>query len=414
MSQAQIIKALPHQVKILSSDRKFNLMVGGVGSGKSYTIGDLLVKYRAENVANEVFIGANTHRQLRDSTIKAATDRLQMYGFTDNDWEYQENKGFFNFQGMKCYLRSLESVDKAIAGLTVDKMIVDEYAFCGRPNQSPEYIHKKIIQRLRGKNGANQFVALTSPNGVNFLHDIWVTNKTSQHYLVQCRTKDNIFLPDDYYEALVAAYGGEDSALAQQELFGEFIDVLQNNAYYAFDPDKFVVDLERKPGTLLVGLDFNVSPYCATIAQYDGHNFYFLDEIVIEDNGDSYKFCKQAIDKGYGGAIVYPDSTGRNRKTSGESDFNILREYGFSLANTRNPAPVDRVNNLNRLFMEGRVFIDPKCKWLIRDLCKVAWRGGKLDQVTDKRLTHSSDGAGYLTWELDPIGHNIDADIIFD
>lgn len=414
MSQAQIVKALPHQIKILQSDLKFNLMVGGVGSGKSYTIGDLLVKYRAENEKNEVFIGANTHRQLRDSTIKAATDRLAMYGFTEHDYEYQENKGFFNFQGMKCYLRSLENVDKAIAGLTVDKMIVDEYAFCGRPNQPPEYIHKKIIQRLRGKNGNNQFVALTSPNGVNFLHDIWVTNKTSDHYLVQCRTKDNIFLPKGYYESLVAAYNGEDSALAKQELFGEFIDVLQNNVYYAFDEDKNVCEVKRNNGSILAGVDYNVSPYCSIIAQYDGHNFYILDEIIIEDNGDTFKWCYEAKRKGYGGAIIYPDSTGKNRRTSGISDHQIARDNGFQLANTRNPFVTDRVNNINRLLAQGRIKISPKCKWLIRDLKKLGWRGGKLDQVTDKNLSHVSDALGYLCWELAPISHNIDAEIIFD
>ena len=383
-------------------------------SGKSASIGDLLVKFRSESVNNEVFIGANTHRQLRDSTLKATTDRLQMYGFNENDWDYQENKGFFNFCGMKCYLRSLENIDKAIAGLTVDKMIVDEYAFCGRPNQSPQYIHKKIIQRLRGQNGLNQFYAVTSPNGVNFLHDIWVTNKTDDHFLVQCKTKDNVFLPSGYYDSLVSAYGGEDTPLAKQELFGEFIDVLQNNVYYAFDETFHVKEFDRPKGTTLVGIDFNVSPFCSIIGYYDNDTFWIYDEIIIEDNGDSYKWSYEAINKGYGGAFLYPDSTGRNRKTSGESDFSILRDNGFVIQNTRNPFVIDRVNNVNRLLMRNKIKIHPRCKWLIRDLKKVAWRGGKLDQVTQKHLTHTSDALGYLAWALNPIEYRTDAEIIID
>lgn len=407
------IQVLPHQHKILSSDKRFNLLVGGVGSGKSFAIGDLIVKFRSETKSNEIFIGANTHKQLRDSTVKAMTDRLLMYGFNESHYDYQENKGFFDFLGMRCYLRSLENIDKAVAGLTVDKMVVDEYAFCGRPNQSPMYIHKKIIQRLRGKNGKNQFYALTSPNGVNFLHDIWVTNATDEHLLIKAKTKDNIFLPNGYYESLVSAYGGEHTNLAKQELFGEFINLTESSVYYSFS-EKNLADLKRQAGTILIGLDFNVEPMCAVVAQYINNKFNIIDEIIIEQNADTYKFCHEAIKRGYGGAMIYPDHTGGNRKTSGQSDFDILWNNGFQVVGTYNPIVFDRTNNVNRHLRELNVLIDKKCKWLREDLEKVVWKGGKLDQTTDKRRTHTSDALGYLLWSIAPIRHESKAEIIFD
>lgn len=407
------IQTLPHQYELLKSDARFNLLIGGIGSGKSYVAGDLLVKFRAENINNEVFISANTHKQLRDSTIKAITDRLAFYGFNDSHYNYEENRGFFNFMGMKCYLRSLENIDKAIAGLTVDKIITDEYAFCGRPNQTPEYIHKKIIQRLRGKNGVNQFYALTSPNGVNFLHDVWVTNKTKDHFLVQAKTKDNIFLPDGYYESLVSAYGGEDTPLAKQELFGQFINVTENRTYYAFSEDN-IADVKRVNGSILIGLDFNVEPMCGIVAQYVNGKIFVIDEVIVDVNADTYKWSDLAIKKGYAGAIIYPDHTGGNRKTSGMSDFNILKDKGFRIENTYNPIVFDRVNNTNRLLSDKSVLISPNCKWLRRDLEKVSWRGGKLDQTTDKNLSHSSDALGYLLWKLMPITNKSNSYIIFD
>lgn len=375
-------------------------MIGGVGSGKSYTIGDLLVKYRCENKANEVFIGANSHRQLRDSTIKAATDRLKMYGFKEDSWLYMEQKGFFYFEGMKCYLRSLENVDKAIHGLTVDKMIVDEYAFCGRPNQSPMYIHKKIIQRLRGSNGKNEFVALTSPNGVNFLHDLWVTNATDQHHLVKCKTKDNTYLPEGYYESLVAAYGGEDTPLAKQELFGEFINVTDDVVYYSFDK-RHVQNCELQRGSIFIGMDFNVNPMTAVVCQVVDDTLYVIDEFFLK-NSDTFKMCEAILKKGYKNASVIPDSTGSNRKTSGKSDFDIIRQHGFKIESTRNPYVTDRVNNINRLFKLNRIIINPRCRNLISDLEKVTWRNNKLDQQTDKMLTHISDCLGYAANKLLP------------
>lgn len=378
-------------------------MVGGVGSGKSYTIGDLLVKFRSENKNQKVFIGANSYKQLRDSTMQACIERLQYYGFNESHYDYQETKGFFNFMGMECVLRTLENVDKAIAGLTVDKMVLDEYAFCGRPNQPPMYIHKKIIQRLRGQNAVNRFYALTSPNGINFLHDIWVNNRTEEHYLVQCKTKDNIFLPDGYYDSLVSAYGGEDSALAKQELFGQFINVQENSIYYAFDRERHVKEINKNIGTFLVGMDFNVEFHAAIVAQYVNGKFYVVDEIVIENNSDTYKMCGELIKRGYRGAKIYPDHTGKNRKTSGKSDFMILKNAGFTVERTHNPIVFDRTNNVNRHFIEDLVVINPKCKWLIRDLELVKWRGGKEDQITDPTLSHASSSLGYLLWKLNPI-----------
>lgn len=391
---ARTIRALPHQIKILQSDKRFNLMVGGVGSGKSYTIGDLLVKYRSETDKNEVFIGANTHRQLRDSTIKAATDRLQMYGFTENDWDYQENKGFFNFAGMKCYLRSLENIDKAVAGLTVDKMIVDEYAFCGRPNQTPMYIHKKIIQRLRGQNGVNQFVALTSPNGINFLHDIWVTKATDEHLLVQCKTKDNVFLPQGYYQALVAAYGGEDTPLARQELFGEFINVNQGRAYYAFDRNRHVKPVNKTYGTIFIAMDFNVNPMTCCLFQIIDNKMKIFEEVYLPDS-DTFQMVDELIKRGYAGCTVIPDSTGRNRRTSGISDHQILINAGFKVEWSHNPFVKDRVNAVNHALTNNIIEIDNKCVHLIADLEKVSWKGSDLDKVSDPSLTHVSDAMGY-------------------
>jgi len=157
------IHLLPRQSQARKSSKGKILLIGGVGSSKSTVFGDFLVKYRKESIHNEVAIAANTHKQLRDSTLKAITERLAMYGFfEDEHWEYQEQKGFFNFLGMKCYLRTIDNIDKAIAGLTLHKWLIDEFAFCGRPNQPAIYVYRKLLQRLRGPAAVKAILGLSS------------------------------------------------------------------------------------------------------------------------------------------------------------------------------------------------------------------------------------------------------------
>ncbi|MCB0419926.1 MAG: hypothetical protein KDD61_02970, partial [Bdellovibrionales bacterium] len=95
--------------------------------------------------------------------------------------------------------------------------------------------------------------------------------------------------------------------------------------------------------------------------------------------------------------------TGRNRKTSGKSDHQILKDNGFNVLPTHNPFVTDRVNNVNRLLTENRLRINPKCRKLINDLEKVSWKDNQLDKKSDPELTHISDALGYFLYKLEPM-----------
>lgn len=183
---------------------------------------------------------------------------------------------------------------------------------------------------------------------------------------------------------------------------GEFLDSDEGQAYYSFERSMNVHEFDKKHsnGTVMVGMDFNVNPMTAVIGYYQGNNFYVVDEIFLE-NSDTYKMSHELIKRGYKGAWVYPDSTGKNRKTSGKSDHLILKDDGFIVKDTRNPFVKDRINNVNRLLRDGRIIIDPRCKRLIQDLEKVVWDGNDLDKRSDPMITHISDALGYWTWSVD-------------
>tara|TARA_R110000851_G_scaffold114211_3_gene239294 strand:- start:703 stop:1875 length:1173 start_codon:yes stop_codon:yes gene_type:complete len=210
--------------------------------------------------------------------------------------------------------------------------------------------------------------------------------------------KDNLANIDEDYIKMLSKMPEKER---QRFLDGLFTDEDDGAAYYAFDRERHVKPCKRTVGTIFISMDFNVNPMTASIGQFINETFYIFDEVFLE-NSDTYKMVAELKRRNYYGTVI-PDSTGKNRKTSGRSDFQILEEAGYTIPYVRNPFVVDRVNNANRLFTADRIIIDPKCKKLIGDFEKVSWKDNKLDQKTDTMLTHCSDNAGYMFWHIEPI-----------
>jgi len=212
--------------------------------------------------------------------------------------------------------------------------------------------------------------------------------------------KDNIDNIDEDYLNILEAMPQKDR---ERFLEGLFSDSSDGSAYYAFNRELHVREERPQGAQIYFGMDFNVSPMTCVIGQYINDTFYIHDEVFLP-NSDTYKMVNKLKEKGYTGGVVIPDSTGANRKTSGKSDHQILKEAGFTIPRVFNPFVTDRVNNVNRLLMANRIIINPKCKKLIGDLEKVTWKNESLDQKgASKDLTHISDALGYFCWKLDSI-----------
>ena len=223
-------------------------------------------------------------------------------------------------------------------------------------------------------------------------------NPEEYSYLLM-NPQDNIENIDDEYIKLLETMP---EAERKRFLLGEYGDASDGQVYYAFDRDQHVDDsVKQVPGQIYIGMDFNVDPMTATLWQVVNNEFHCFDEIYLK-NSDTFKMVDELKRRKYFGTVI-PDSTGKNRKTSGKSDHLILKESGYRIPQVRNPFVTDRVNNVNRLFTSNRIKISPKCKKLVNDLEKVAWKDNKLDQKTNPALTHVSDSAGYFLWWAEPL-----------
>jgi hypothetical protein len=153
-----------------------------------------------------------------------------------------------------------------------------------------------------------------------------------------------------------------------------------------------------------------------------------LDEIVLPDS-NIREACAEfgrragpyAALRGQVRVNVYGDAAGSARTHAGASDWELVREYfrndnrfvfNFKVPSA-DPPVKDRVTAVNSMLAnslgESRLFIDPRCKELVRDFEQVAWKpdaSGNLTASIDKRdprRTHASDALGYLIHREFPV-----------
>ena len=141
--------------------------------------------------------------------------------------------------------------------------------------------------------------------------------------LIVARTTDNVHLDEDYVDRLKSQMS---SKMAEQELEGLFVKE-EGTTYYAYNRNKHLGDFSelKHRGQGIIGLDFNISPFCAVICRIIHDRIYVVDEIYLEE-ADTYQMCAELKSRGYGHYQVIADSTYNQRKTSGKSDKIILEE----------------------------------------------------------------------------------------
>jgi hypothetical protein len=271
-----------------------------------------------------------------------------------------------------------------------------------------------VVSRLAEKNALKKkvYFDFNPPSKVSWSYYLFIKKldpvdeiplaEPSAYNSLKMNPVDNLENIDSEYISLL-----EKMPKKERERFleGEFGDESMGQVYYSFRLDDHVKPFEKMSGTLFSSHDFNIFPMTALVSYYIDSTFYIYDEIWLE-NSDTYKMCDELKKRGYSGTTAIPDSSAGNRKTSGKSDLDIMREAGMTILSTRNPFQKDRTNNCNRLFQQNKIIIHPRCKKLINDLSKVSWKDNKIDPGPQKTLGHITDCLSYLTWKLDPIqGH---------
>lgn len=394
------IQLLEHQYKALTAKESEVLLLGGIATGKTLCGAMWVVDKIAMFPRCEILLVANTYSQLMNASVKTLVQYLEELGI-EHKAVLSGARKRIEIGRATIYLYSLEKHD-SIRGIEVSFIWGDEIAF------SSLAALNVIRGRLRGKHSDyRQIFMTTSGNGFNFLYDIFgnLEDTNVSKRLISARTVDNVFLPDGYYDTLVENYGGEGTQLAQQELFGKFVNLQEGSIYNLFDRGVNVLpcSIDRRY-PLHVAVDFNVEIMSALITQHIGGLVYVVDEIQLTHrNANTFDMAAHIVthyvNKGYQVQVV-PDSTGKARKTSsssGQTDHQILRDAGLTVLETSNPRIRDRQQSVNIGFKKEIIIIDPKCKQLIKDIETLAARDN------EGKVSHLGPCLGYVVWLLMPI-----------
>lgn len=395
------------QARFLAMPHKFRAFVGGYGSSKTYSGCLSLCQHFYEWPQIPAGYFAPTYPHIRDifyETIETVADTF--------DWTVRINEGnheVFLYEGRKfrgvIICRSMDNPQNII-GFKIGHALIDELDVLAIIKAGT--VWKKVIARMRYKIAGlkNGIDVTTTPEGFKQTYKLFVSDpdknpELRRNYgLIQASTYDNeMNLPDDYIASLYEAYTVE---LREAYLDGKFVNLTSGTVYRNYNR-KIHGSKERiqENEPLLIGMDFNVQHMAATIYVQRPNGFHAVAE--LKDLLDTPAMIKTLQEKyqqkqDFHRIIVYPDASGKSRKSVGasETDISLLKNAGFEIrVKSDNPAVKDRVNATNKAFEDNWLHINAeRCPRVAECFEQQAYdQNGEPDKSTG--FDHQNDASTY-------------------
>ena len=401
---------LASQQAFHSCPSRFKGFSGPIGSGKSQAICQEAIKLSFVNQGRTGLLGAPTYPMLRDATQASL---LEILNGTDIRYDHNksENTIVFRDTGSKILLRAVDEFER-LRGTNLAWFGLDELTY----TQEESWL--RLEGRLRDPK-ATQLCGfgVWTPKGYDWVYRKFIApDKPDGYVAIRARANENRYLLDkspDFYKQLSKSY---DERFYRQEVLGEYLNMTGGLVYASFSPDTNVRELKADPyQPLFWALDFNVDPMSSVLAQRRGDTLVVLDEIVIR-NATTRDACEEFLKRfadHKAEIVVYGDASGNQQQTTGMTDYQMIREHFAMSTNLivryevpkSNPLVRDRVNltnsKLRTVSGDSYLFVDPKCKELIKDFEQVSYKQDStaIDKEKDRARTHMSDALGYLLWQ---------------
>lgn len=397
---------LLHQFEFLTNPAPIKALVCGYGAGKTYaflrkTLINHIIRKRDDTGLSEGWILYPTLELAEDVFVddfRALLDKVNI----KHKYNKQNRVIKSNYGKIKIY--TMEKPER-IVGSNLTYAGVDEFDTAVISKGLKTY--KKILGRLRGCSNTELYI-VTTPEGFSSTYNIFVENPKESQLLIQAKTTDNPFLPENYIESLREQY---DPRLLKAYLDGQFVNLNAGSVYYSFNRDNHVTKEKQnieKNLPLNLCFDFNVYPYCVSWNQVlNDNNIKFIGEWVSKTHSNTAEACNEIIkilprDLD---VVIYGDASGRSgsansNMTNYQIIDNIFKNHFKSVlykVKRSNPAIRDRINCVNNQFSKNNIVISENCPKLILDLEQVVWNknSSDLDKSNIER-THITDGLGYF------------------
>ena len=389
------------QTKVVQSKARFKVLITGRRFGKTHLAIRQLIKYASEP-DKQVWFVCPTYRQAKQVCWTALKERLKGLNWIKKTNESDLQITLVN--GSKIALRGADRSYDNLRGVGLDFLVIDEFA------DVPGGAWFEVLRpTLSDKKGHVLFCG--TPRGYgNYAYDLYCKGADDKDWeSFQFTTLDGEQVDSDEVEQ---AKNDLDERTFRQEYLATF-ETYSGAIYYNFDREFNVKKLDVQPGTIHIGMDFNIDPMSAAIFQVHNNVLNFIDEIVMysSNTDELVKEIKTRYkDKNI---IIYPDPACRQRKTSagGRTDLNILQNAGLNVrVRTSHPQVRDRINSVNSRLKntneQRMMFIDSKCKNIIRGLERHLYKENTTQPDKESGFDHMNDAIGYAVEYLFPIRKN--------
>ena len=399
----------PQSIFLNGLKTKFRAYVGGFGSGKTF-VGciDLLNFFGKHPGTRQGYFGPS-YPSIRDIFYPTFEEAAEMLGFTVDIKE--ANKEIHVYRGRRYYgtviCRSMDRPD-SIVGFKISRALCDEIDTL-KPEKAVN-VWNKIIARMRLviPGVENSIGVTTTPEGFKMVYQRFADNPTESYSMVQASTYENEdYLPPDYISSLRETY---DENLIDAYIEGEFTNLTSGTVYKNYDRNlNSTLRMWDGKEALHIGCDFNVGRMCSVTHVVDNGLPAAVDEITDGyDTPDMIRMIKQRYWKETSEGVfrktceinVYPDSSGKNRKSVGasETDISLMENAGFKMFfKSKNPAVKDRINAMNGMFCnakgERRYTVNQhKCPSYSKKLEQQAYKNGEPEKDGTEDV---NDAGGY-------------------
>ena len=388
------------QHKVSQSKKRFRVLISGRRFGKTYLCITEMMKYATKPMQNIWYV-APTFKMAKEicwSNLKIILNEF--------NWIEDINETNLTIRIKKSNsVISLKSADQpdALRGTGINFLILDEFADIDKRTWF-EVLRASVADTL------GDVLFTGTPRGYgNWSYEMYLKGKQDEEWESFQFTTLQGGMVDK--RELEQARLDLDVRTFRQEFEGTF-ENYAGAVYYNFHPVESVNDKQidwKKP--LHIGMDFNVDPMSACVAQIEKEKIYFVDEIVIYSSNTD-EMCQEIHDR-YGTKIpifIYPDPASRQRKTSagGRTDLSILQNAGFKVkAKFKHTAIRDRVNAVNSRLKDSQgkryIFVSQSCKTLIKGLQRQIYKENTNIPDKEDGYDHMNDALGYLIDYVKPL-----------
>lgn len=374
----QFYEPLPAQRAFHASPAKYRLYAGGFGSGKTLCGCMESIKLALKYPNNFGLVGAQTYPNLRDTTLKTflevVPEPLLKGGKLDKAFNRSENTLEFQ-NGTVIIFRSMDEPNK-YKSLNLGFFYIDELS------EISENVWQMLESRLR-KNTVPRRTgfATTNPEGGSWVYGKFVKNKRKNYEYFQAPTTENVYLPEDYVEGLLASYSEE---WIRRYIYADWT-AFEGQIYPEFIPEfPYVVPHKNPDPTwhIYVGIDHGI--YNPTVAVWGAVNprngdiyifqEYYKKDQLVEHHAKNILFMSKNLP--VFGYFIDPSTQNRNAVT-GQSVRGEYLKNGVPvvLANNDILAGIHRVASKFKKHPDGtpKLVISERCEHLIDELTSYRW-----------------------------------------